>query len=108
LINTISQEFRLRYISEKVIYKEDLELFTYLQSKGFLIGEDIIMYAKEKHKSVKFTPGFMKKQFAEQEANLEQERMEALWDEEAREAAINDAAEREYYERQMDGDDFDN
>lgn len=109
LINTMSQ-FRpgLQYISEKVIYKEDLELFTYLQSKGFLIGEDIISYAKEKHKSVKFTPGFMKKQFAEQEANLEQERMEALWYEEDREAAINDAAEREYYERQMDGDDYDN
>jgi hypothetical protein len=109
LINTMSQ-FRpgLQYISEKVIYKEDLELFTYLQSKGFLIGEDIISYAKEKHKSVKFTPGFMKKQFAEQEANLEQERMEALWYEEDREAAINDAAEREYYERQMGGDDFDN
>jgi hypothetical protein len=50
----------------------------------------------------------MKKQFAEQEANLEQERMEALWYEEDREAAINDAAEREYYERQMDGDDYDN
>ena len=108
LINKMSQELKLRYISEKVIYKEDLELFTYLQSKGFLIGEDIIMYAKEKHKSVRFTPGFMKKQFAEQEANLEQERMEALWDEEAREAAINDAAEREYYERQMGGHDFDN
>lgn len=109
LINTMSQ-FRpgLQYILEKVIYKEDLELFTYLQSKGFLISEDLIDYAKEKHKSVKFTPGFMKKQFAEQEANLEQERMEALWDEEAREAAINDAAEREYYERQMGGYDFDN
>ena len=91
----------LRYISEKVIYKEDLELFMYLQSKGFLISEPLISYAKEKHKSVKFTPGFMKKQFAEQEANLEQERMEALWDEEAREAALNEAAEREDYERQF-------
>jgi hypothetical protein len=106
MINTMSKG--LQYISEKVIYKEDLELFTYLQSKGFLISEDIISYAKEKHKSVKFTPGFMKKQFAEQEANLEQERIEALWDEEAREAAMNDAAEREYYERQMGGHDFDN
>jgi hypothetical protein len=106
MINTMSKG--LQYILEKVIYKEDLELFTYLQSKGFLISEDIISYAKEKHKSVKFTPGFMKKQFAEQEANLEQERMEALWDEEAREAAMNDAAEREYYERQMGGYDYDN
>jgi hypothetical protein len=106
MINTMSKG--LQYILEKVIYKEDLELFTYLQSKGFLISEDIISYAKEKHKSVKFTPGFMKKQFAEQEANLEQERIEALWDEEAREAAMNDAAEREYYERQMGGHDFDN
>ena len=102
LINTMCQ-FRpgMRYISEKVIYKEDLELFMYLQSKGFLISEHLIGYAKEKHKSVKFTPGFMKKQFAEQEANLEQERMEALWDEEAREAALNEAAEREDFERQF-------
>lgn len=102
LINTMCKG--LRYISEKVIYKEDLELFTYLQSKGFLIGAHLISYAKEKHKSVKFTPGFMKKQFAEQEANLERERMEALWDEEAREAALSEAAEIEDYERQFRDD----
>jgi hypothetical protein len=34
---------------------------------------------------------------------LERERMEALWDEEAREAALNEAAEREDYERQFNG-----
>jgi len=103
LINTMSQ-FRpgLEYISEKVIYKEDLELFTYLQSKGFWISELLIYYVIETHKSIKFTPGFMKKQFAEQEAILKIERMEQLLNEQAREAAANEAAEREEFERQID------
>jgi len=103
MINTMSQ-FRpgLEYISEKVIYKEDLELFTYLQSKGFLISELLIYYVIETHKSIKFTPGFMKKQFAEQEAILKIERMEQLLNEQAREAAANEAAQREEFERQID------
>jgi hypothetical protein len=103
LINKMCQ-FRpgMRYISEKVISNDDLELFTYLQSKGFLIGEHLISYVTEKRKSTKFTPGFMKKQFLEQEKILEQERMEALWDAEADEAAAQAAAEREDFERQID------
>ena len=103
LINTMCQ-FRpgLRYISEKIISKDDLELFTYLQSKGFLIGEHLISYVTEKRKSTKFTPGFLKKQFLEQEKILEQERMEALWDAESEEAAAQAAAEKADFERQID------
>ena len=103
LINTMCQ-FRpgLRYISEKIISKDDLELFTYLQSKGFLIGEHLISYVTEKRKSTKFTPGFLKKQFLEQEKILEQERLEALWDAEANEAAAQAAAEKADFERQID------
>ena len=103
MINTMSQ-FRpgLEYISEKVIYKEDLELFTYLQSKGFLISELLIYYVIETHKSIKFTPGFIKKQFLKQEALLKIERKQQLLEAQAREAAANEAAEKEAFEREID------
>jgi hypothetical protein len=103
MINTMSQ-FRpgLEYISEKVIYKEDLELFTYLQSKGFLISELLIYYVIETHKSIKFTPGFIKKKIAEQEALLKIERKQQLLEAQAREAAANEAAEKEAFEREID------
>jgi hypothetical protein len=87
---------------EKVVKKDDLELFTYLQSKGLLINEFLILSAIDTYKTNKLTPGFLKKQFAEQEKILEQERMEALWDAEAEEAAAQAAAEREDFERQID------
>ena len=103
MINTMSQ-FRpgLEYISEKVIYKEDLELFIYLQSKGFLISELLIYYVIETHKSIKFTPGFIKKKIAEQEALLKIERKQQLLEAQAREAAANEAAEKEAFEREID------
>jgi hypothetical protein len=91
-----------RYMPEKVIYKDDYELFTYLQSKGLLINEFLILSAIDTYKPHRLTPGFLKKQFAEQEAVLEIERMEALWDAESREAAAQEAAEREDFERQID------
>jgi hypothetical protein len=91
-----------RYMPEKVVKKDDLELFTYLQSKGLLINEFLILSAIDTYKTNKLTPGFLKKQFAEQEKILEQERMEALWDAEAEEAAAQAAAEREDFERQID------
>lgn len=91
-----------RYMTEKVIYKDNYELFIYLNSKGILISEELIYTAINKYKTNKLTPGFLKKQFLKQEAILEQERMEALWDAEAEEAAANAAAEREDFERQID------
>jgi hypothetical protein len=91
-----------RYMPEKVIYKDDYELFTYLQSKGLLINEFLILSAIDTYKPHRLTPGFLKKQFAEQEKILEQERIEALWDAESEEAAAQAAAEREDFERQID------
>lgn len=91
-----------RYMPEKVIYKDDYELFTYLQSKGLLINEFLILSAIDTYKPHRLTPGFLKKQFEEQEKILEQERLEALWDAESREAAAQEAAEREDFERQID------
>lgn len=55
-----------RYIKKPVVYNDDLELFMYLQSKGFLIAEYLIDYAIE-NKTRKLTPGFLKKQLALQE-----------------------------------------
>ena len=63
-------------IPEKVFYNEDLELFVYLQSKGFLITFGTIEYVSQTHKSSKFTPGFLKHQYAQQEAALERKRQE--------------------------------
>jgi hypothetical protein len=91
-----------RYIPEKVIAKDNYELFTYLQSKGLWISEELIELAISKYKTNRLTPGFLKKQFAEQEKVLEIERMEALLDEEAREAEAQLIAEREDFERQID------
>ena len=91
-----------KYISEKIIYKDNFELFVYLHSKGLLISEELIEAAINKYKTNKLTPGFLKKQFLEQEKILEQERLEALWDAEAEEAAAQEAAEREDFERQID------
>ena len=91
-----------RYMPEKVVKKDDLELFTYLQSKGLLINEFLILSAIDTYKTNRLTPGFLKKQFAEQEARLERERIEALWDAESDEAAAQAAAEKEAFERQID------
>ena len=91
-----------RYMPEKVIYKDDYELFTYLQSKGLLINEFLILSAIDTYKPNRLTPGFLKKQFLEQEKILEQERMEALWDAESEEAAAQAAAEKADFERQID------
>jgi len=91
-----------KYMSEKIICKDNFELFAYLQSKGLLISEGLIEAAINKYKTNKLTPGFLKKQFLQQEKILEQERMEALWDAEAEEAAAQEAAEREDLERQID------
>jgi hypothetical protein len=63
-------------IPEKVFYNEDLELFVYLQSKGFLITFGTIEYVSQTHKSSKFTPGFLKHQYAEQQSALERKRQE--------------------------------
>jgi hypothetical protein len=63
-------------IPEKVVYNEDLELFMYLQSKGFLIRPSLIDYVRNTHKSPKFTPGFIKRQYADQEAALERKKQE--------------------------------
>ncbi len=80
-----------RYMPEKVIAKDDYELFTYLQSKGLLINEFLILSAIDTYKPHRLTPGFLKKQFAEQKKILEQERLEALA-----------AAEQAEFERQID------
>ena len=103
LINKLV-DFRpgFKYMSEKIIYKDNFELFAYLQSKGVLISEELIEAAINKYKTNKLTPGFLKKQFLEQEKILEQERLEALWDAEAEEAAAQEAAEKEDFERQID------
>ena len=60
-------EFRpgFRYIPEKVIYKDNYELFIYLQSKGMLMNFTLIDYAIE-NKTRKLTPGFLKRKYSEQ------------------------------------------
>jgi hypothetical protein len=63
-------------IPQKVVYNEDLELFMYLQSKGFLIKPSLIDYVINVHKSPKFTPGFLKQQYAEQQVALERMKQE--------------------------------
>jgi hypothetical protein len=68
LINKLI-EFRpgFRYMPEKVIYKDDYDLFIYLQSKGMLMGENLIRFAIERCKTHKLTPGFLKRQFAKEQ-----------------------------------------
>ena len=64
LLDTMCQ-FRpgSRHIKKQVVYNDDLELFVYLQGKGFLINEHLIDYAIE-NKTRKLTPGFLKRQLA--------------------------------------------
>uniref|UniRef100_A0A6C0I718 Ankyrin repeat-containing protein n=1 Tax=viral metagenome TaxID=1070528 RepID=A0A6C0I718_9ZZZZ len=67
-----------RHIKKQVVYNDDLELFVYLQSNGFLINEHLIDYAIE-NKTRKLTPGFLKRQLAlqqikELEKGLEKEK----------------------------------
>jgi len=80
-----------RYIPEKVISKDDYELFTYLQSNGLLINDFLILSAIDTYKPHRLTPGFLKKQFLKQEADLEIERQAAFA-----------AAEKAEFERQID------
>ena len=63
-------EFRpgFRYIPEKLISKDDYELFTYLRSKGLLINEFLILSAIDTYKPHRLTPGFLKRKFTEQES----------------------------------------
>jgi hypothetical protein len=76
LINNVI-EFRpgFRYISEKVISKDDYNLFIYFQSNGMLMGENLITFAIERCKTHRLTPGFLKRQFAEQQL-IEQKRQD--------------------------------
>jgi hypothetical protein len=76
LINKLQALPGYTNIPQKVFYNEDLELFIYLQSKGFLITFSTIEYVTETHKSCKFTPGFIKQQYAEQQIALERKRQE--------------------------------
>ena len=84
LINELQKIPGYTNISDKVIFNEDLELFMYLQSKGFLITPKLIDYVTQTHKSSKFTPGFLKHQYAKQQEYLEKKRQED--EEEAAEA----------------------
>lgn len=86
LINNLQKIPEYNNILDKVIYNEDLKLFMYLQSKGFLISHKLIHYVTDTHKSTKFTPGFLKHQYAEQQAVLERKRQKD--EEEAPEAAF--------------------
>ena len=86
LINNLQKIPGYTNILDKVIYNEDLKLFMYLQSKGFLISRKLIDYVTDTHKSTKFTPGFLKHQYAEQQAALERKRWKD--EEEAAEAAF--------------------
>lgn len=63
-----------KYIPQKVAYNDDFELFTYLQSKGFLIDDSLISYVIETHKTFRLTPGFLKRQYHEQQARLTEEK----------------------------------
>ena len=71
LIDTLV-EFRpnFRYIPEKVVYKDDYELFMYLRSKGLLTSDHLIRYAIETRKTHRITPGFLKRQLADQQAKV--------------------------------------
>jgi hypothetical protein len=85
LINKVVESRQVfRYIPEKVIYKDDYELFTYLQGKGLLINEFLILSAIDTYKSNRLTPGFLKRKYSEQQA------------------AAQAIAEREEFERQID------
>jgi hypothetical protein len=86
LINNLQKIPGYTNILDKVIYNEDLKLFMYLQSKGFLISRKLIDYVTDTHKSTKFTPGFLKHQYAVQQAALERKRQKD--EEEAAEAAF--------------------
>ena len=55
------------YMPEKIISKDDYELFTYLQNKGMLMNFTLIDYAIE-NKTRKLTPGFLKRKYSEQQA----------------------------------------
>jgi hypothetical protein len=48
----------------------------YLQSKGFLIKPSLIDYVINTHKSPKFTPGFLKRQYDDQQVALERKKQE--------------------------------
>ena len=61
-----------------------MKIWSYLQSKGFLITPKLIDYVTQTHKSSKFTPGFLKHQYAKQQEYLEKKRQED--EEEAAEA----------------------
>lgn len=74
LINELQKIPGYTNISDKVIFNEDLELFMYLQSKDFLITPKLIDYVTQTHKSSKFTPGFLKHQYAKQQEYLERKR----------------------------------
>jgi hypothetical protein len=85
LINKVVESRQVfRYIPEKVIYKDDYELFVYLQGKGLLINEFLILSAIDTYKSNRLTPGFLKRKYSEQQA------------------AAQAIAEREEFERQID------
>ena len=85
LINKVVESRQVfRYIPEKVIYKDDYELFTYLQGKGLLINQFLILSAIDTYKSNRLTPGFLKRKYSEQQA------------------AAQAIAEREEFERQID------
>jgi hypothetical protein len=86
LINSLQKIPGYANILDKVIYNEDLELFMYLQSKGFLISHKLIDYVTDTRKSSKFTPGFLKHQYAKQQSALEIKRQKD--EEEAAEAAF--------------------
>jgi hypothetical protein len=76
LINELQKIPGYTNISDKVIFNEDLELFMYLQSKGFLITPKLIYYVTQTHKSSRFTPGFLKHQYAKQQEYVERKRQE--------------------------------
>ena len=85
LINKVVESRQVfRYIPEKVIYKDDYELFVYLQGKGLLINQFLILSAIDTYKSNRLTPGFLKRKYSEQQA------------------AAHALAEREEFERQID------
>jgi hypothetical protein len=65
-----------KYMSERIICKDNFELFAYLQSKGFLITPKLIYYVTQTHKSSRFTPGFLKHQYAKQQEYVERKKQE--------------------------------
>jgi hypothetical protein len=76
LINELQKIPGYTNISDKVIFNEDLELFMYLQSKDFRITPKLIYYVTQTHKSSRFTPGFLKHQYAKQQEYVERKRQE--------------------------------